>query len=83
MEHRKQSFINRTKIEKAERVSAKTRKKCEKNNARINEKKEAKNYTQVLRDLKCAYTKKKGLKFRIKQSLKPICKWKTFPAGCK
>ena len=39
-----------------------------KNNGRINEKKEAKNYTQVLRDLKCAYTKKKGLKFRIKQS---------------
>ena len=42
-----------------------------KNNARINEKKkakEAKNYTQALGELKCAYTKKKWLKFRIEQS---------------
>ena len=41
------------------------------NNARINEKKkakEAKNYTQALGELKCAYTKKKWLKFRIEQS---------------
>ena len=42
-----------------------------KNNARINEKKkakEAKNYTQALGELKCVYTKKKWLKFRIEQS---------------
>ena len=31
--------------------------------------KEAKNYTQALWELKCAYTKKKWLKFRIKQSI--------------
>ena len=49
----------------AERVSAKTRKKrWEKNNARINEKKKSErsqNYTQALGELKCAYTKKKWL----------------------
>ena len=42
-----------------------------KNNARINEKtkaKEEKNYTRALGDLKRAYTNKKRLKFRIKQS---------------
>ena len=31
--------------------------------------KKAKNYTQALWELKCAYTKKKCLKFRIKQSI--------------
>ena len=50
----------------------KREKKGKKNNARINEQKkkakEAKNYTQALGELKCAYTKKKRLKFRIKQS---------------
>ena len=50
----------------------KREKKGKKNNARINEQKkkkakEAKNYTQALGELKCAYTKKKRLKFRIKQ----------------
>ena len=42
------------------------------NNARINEKKkprkQKKKYTQALGELKCVYTKKKWLKFRIKQS---------------
>ena len=32
------------------------------------EAKDAKNYTQALGELKCAYTKKKRLKFRIEQS---------------
>ena len=38
------------------------REKVRKNNARIKEEKQAKkakNYTQALRELKCAYTKKK------------------------
>ena len=43
-----------------------------KNNARIIKKKKKrkkrKNYTQALGELKCAYTKKKWLKFRIEQS---------------
>ena len=42
-----------------------------KSNARINEKKKAKeekNYTRALGELKRAYTKKKRLKFRMKQS---------------
>ena len=42
------------------------------NNARINEKKkprkQKKKYIQALGELKCVYTKKKWLKFRIKQS---------------
>ena len=41
------------------------------NNTRINEKKNQgskKIYTQALGELKCVYTKKKWLKFRIKQS---------------
>ena len=41
-----------------------------KNNARINEKKnaqEAKNYTQAMRYIRCLYTKKND-KFRIEQS---------------
>ena len=44
--------------------------KVRKNNAKINERKkakEARNYTQALRELKCAYIKKKLLKFRIEQ----------------
>ena len=32
------------------------------------EAKEAKNYTHALGEFKCAYTKKKRLKFRIEQS---------------
>ena len=42
-----------------------------KSNARINEKKKAKeekNYTRALGELKRAYTKKKRVKFRMKQS---------------
>ena len=48
----------------------KRERKSEKNNAKINERKkakEARNYTQALGELKCAYIKKKLLKFRIEQ----------------
>ena len=57
------------KIDKAERVHVikvqNRKRKGEKKNARINKKKkakEAKNYTQASRELRCAYTKKNDLK---------------------
>ena len=50
----------------------KRKRKLEKNNARIYEKKkpkEAKKYMQALREVKCAYTKKNGFSLEVNTAI--------------